>query len=193
MKSHTLSRNAKLKAQGAEAQTGVFRGVRAYINGTTMPLISNLDLIRLIQENGGDVKYAFSKTGCTHIICVHGLSSQKTHKELNGRSRTKVVTPDWVLDSISEGKKLAESRYRILSSETQSSIRTAFSDKAAFATHLGTKGGEDDDIKLLSLSQIASSSPAASCMAAPLGPEPVEIDDDGLVNSEVPIIISSSQ
>lgn len=26
------------------------------INGTTMPLISNLDLIRLIQENGGDVK-----------------------------------------------------------------------------------------------------------------------------------------
>ena len=26
-----------------------------------MPLISNLDLIRLIQENGGDVKYAFAK------------------------------------------------------------------------------------------------------------------------------------
>ncbi|KAK9899992.1 hypothetical protein P389DRAFT_165088 [Cystobasidium minutum MCA 4210] len=131
MKSHMLSRNAKLKAQGAEAQTGIFKGVRAYINGTTMPLISNLDLIRLIQENGGDVKYAFSKTGCTHIICVHGLSSQKTHKELNSRSNTRVVTPGWVLDSISEGKKLAESRYKILNSQTQSSIRTAFTVDAA--------------------------------------------------------------
>lgn len=29
MKSHMLSRNQKLKSQGAEAQTGVFKGVRA--------------------------------------------------------------------------------------------------------------------------------------------------------------------
>lgn len=29
MKSHMLSRNQKLKAQGAEAQTGIFKGVRA--------------------------------------------------------------------------------------------------------------------------------------------------------------------
>lgn len=97
-----------------------------------------------------------------------------------------------VLDSISEGRKLAESRYQILNSETQSSIRTAFSDKTGLTGNLGMKEEErDDDIKLLSLSQVAESSPAAGHAMPAEGPVAILDSDDS--GCEAPIIISSSQ
>ncbi|CAD6583146.1 MAG: hypothetical protein CYPHOPRED_002248, partial [Cyphobasidiales sp. Tagirdzhanova-0007] len=94
LNSYAASRNGKLKAQGEEAETTILAGVRAYINGATTPLIGNLDLIKLVQRNGGEIKYNFSKRGCTHLICSSGLSASKTHKEMASRSVTKVVTPE---------------------------------------------------------------------------------------------------
>ncbi|KAL7004963.1 hypothetical protein EMMF5_005448 [Cystobasidiomycetes sp. EMM_F5] len=127
IKAHTLDRNYKLKAQAAACQSDIFKGVKCYINGVTTPLIGNLDLIRILQENGADVRYNFSKRSCTHIICTSNLSASKTHKELSNRSSTKVVSPQWVLDCVSEGKKLAETKYKVLSaSETQHSVKEQF-------------------------------------------------------------------
>lgn len=94
-----------------------------------------------------------------------------------------------VLDSISEGKKLAESRYQILNSETQSSIRAAFTDRTASLTKSEVK--EEEDIVLLSLSQVAGSSPVGSHTTA--AKYPVAIDDCEDSGCDAPIVISSSQ
>ena len=144
-------------------------------------------------------RYNFSKTGCTHIICVRGLSASKTHKEMASRSRTKVVTPQWcvhslapvpirypkhrltrihcsfrcdsrsaapfdrVLDSISEGKKLAESKYKIIESETQSSIKAS----------LGALG-----------SGLASGSSARPVLLDDNQPDPLQSDGPILISSQ---------
>lgn len=92
-----------------------------------------------------------------------------------------------VLDSISEGKKLAESRYKILNSETQSSIRTAF---IPF-TKVGMEDYEDKDgVEIVALPRMAASSSPLPSEARRC--ELVNISDgDEDVND--PIIISSSQ
>ena len=100
-----------------------------------------------------------------------------------------------MLDSISEGKKLAESRYKILNSETQSSIRTAFAD-----THTAAKCeliDEDGDLSLISRSLASASSSPRSTSPKVRGGRiragnVLAVSDDE-EDQEDPIVISSSQ
>lgn len=131
LNNYATTRSGKLKAQGEKPETTILAGIKVYINGVTTPIIGNLELIKLIQRNGGEVKYNFSKRGCTHIICLSGLSASKTHKEMSSRSNTKIVSPQWILDSVDEGKKLAESKYWTLESRTQASIKASLSEKSS--------------------------------------------------------------
>lgn len=106
--------------------------------------------------------------------------------------RLKIHYTNRVLDSISEGKKLAESRYKILNSETQSSIRTAFAD-----TNAETKCeivDEDDDLLLLPVSRVSASSSPVGTWPKVRERRMQEVDVLALSDSdENPIIISSSQ
>jgi hypothetical protein len=44
---------------GVRVENSMLTSMTDSINGVTTPVIGNLDLIRLIQENGGDIKCAF--------------------------------------------------------------------------------------------------------------------------------------
>ncbi|KAH8928944.1 hypothetical protein BT69DRAFT_1292952 [Atractiella rhizophila] len=125
---YVKSRQGKLKAQGAEQTNGVFSGVRAYINGFTGGDVGNLELIRIIQEGGGDVKYAYSVRGVTHVITAMPLCGSKTEREIKSKKNKHcIVHPNWVLDSHSKGKRQQEHNYPVVVNELQPNITTAFS------------------------------------------------------------------
>jgi hypothetical protein len=62
----------------------------------------------------------------THIITSTGLSGSKTAKFLNANLKRAenryVVKPEWLFDSIREGKRLDEYAYRAVVSKVQSEI-----------------------------------------------------------------------
>lgn len=106
----------------------IFKGVRAYFTGHSGG-ISDLHLKSLVQLEGGEVSWTFSKTGCTHIICQN-LSRGKAHAMLHGGGKAvTVVTPEWVTDSISQGRRLREGDYLAVKDGSNGRIDQMFSFK----------------------------------------------------------------
>jgi hypothetical protein len=110
---------------------------------------SILHLKNLILENGGDVRYEFLLTNfsfyfnktITHIIC-RNLSDANTRyfsKKQDGSRKVNVVLPNWVSDSCSEGKRLPESKYNVLSEKTHA-------EKGTLSAFFTTKTTSYEDI-----------------------------------------------
>lgn len=115
-------------------RTDVLAGCVFYINGSTGPRLSNLQLQQMITSNGGrftcvtaTVPRCFSLTlratqnsSCTHVIANGGLSGSKTQKWIDGQvgrgglKRLKVVRVEWVLDSVERGCRLSEVGYGVI-------------------------------------------------------------------------------
>ena len=96
----------------------LFKGCVFYLNGSTGPKVSNLQVQHLITANGGRFMWvylspttfklfliisgyrAMCNASCTHIVASGGLSGSKTQKWINGQAgrgaskRTKVVKID---------------------------------------------------------------------------------------------------
>jgi len=91
----------------------ILRHARIYIDGY-LEGTTDIEIKRLIALGGGHVMQ--TQSGCTHIVTSRCLSGSKTHKFLAGRNVNKihVVKPEWVIDSISTGKRQSEHRYSII-------------------------------------------------------------------------------
>ncbi|ORY28262.1 BRCT domain-containing protein [Naematelia encephala] len=134
-------RNAKMAEQAREKTSELFRGCVFYINGSTGPRLSNLQLQHIITSNGG--RFTATQNGSnTHIIANGGLSGSKTQKHINGQGgrgasrRAKVVRVEWVLDSLERGIKLSEARYGMIKDPTQNSLLSAWGSNSNDENHV---------------------------------------------------------
>ncbi|KAJ4303648.1 hypothetical protein N0V90_002549 [Kalmusia sp. IMI 367209] len=95
----------------------IFRGLCFYLNGSTMPLISDHKLKYLLSIHGAGHSIALGRRTVTHVIlgntCGGGLSGSKLQKEITriGGKAVKFITAEWVLESIKAAKRLPESRF----------------------------------------------------------------------------------
>ena len=96
----------------------IFRGLTMYLNGSTMPLVSDHRLKHLWVQHGGNASIALGRRTVTHVILGEkgtggGLAATKIQKEnttVRGKG-VKYVSVQWVLDSIDKGIRQPESRY----------------------------------------------------------------------------------
>jgi hypothetical protein len=97
----------------------IFRGLCMYLNGSTMPAISDHKLKHLFAQHGGSTSIALGRRTVTHVILGDtssgggGLSGRKIQKEVSlvrGKS-VKYVSVQWVLDSIKRGVRQSEGGY----------------------------------------------------------------------------------
>jgi len=65
LSSWSKTRHAKLKFQAPDANTAIFKGVCCYLSGYQGDEVGNLELDRLIFENGGSTVRAFSRSRVT--------------------------------------------------------------------------------------------------------------------------------
>ncbi|ODN83220.1 hypothetical protein L202_01404 [Cryptococcus amylolentus CBS 6039] len=128
-KTYAQVRTDQLQKQSRANKTMLFKGCLFYMNGSTGPKVSNLQLRNMIAENGGRFT-TVQTSACTHIIANAGLSGGKTQKHLDmqgGRRssrQARVVRVEWVLDSVAQGAKLSEAGYTMIDNPTQPNLFT---------------------------------------------------------------------
>ncbi|EKM80167.1 hypothetical protein AGABI1DRAFT_73092 [Agaricus bisporus var. burnettii JB137-S8] len=109
-----------IQRQSDSSSNGVLRSVRAYIsgylNGTT-----DVEMRRIIVEAGGQTVMMI--TQCTHIVTSQWLSGSKTHRILTAKMKSSpyIVRPEWILDSVTTGKRQPERKYSISIDHTNKS------------------------------------------------------------------------
>ncbi|KAI9637868.1 BRCT domain-containing protein [Dioszegia hungarica] len=127
-------RTAKMEEQARAKKSDLLKGLVFYINGSTGPRVSNLQLQHLITANGGRF-VPMQSASCTHILASGGLSGTKTQKWIDGQGgrgsakRMKVVSVDWLLDSVEKGVKLSEAGYGMITDPSQHNLFSAFGTK----------------------------------------------------------------
>ncbi|KAK2592849.1 deoxycytidyl transferase [Conoideocrella luteorostrata] len=108
-------RRKKIKLQNLDAEKRaasdkpqIFKGIVAHITGYTQPPLHILHH-EIVQHGGGFLQYLDSKTMATHII-----ASTLPPKKSVDFSRYRIVKPAWIVDSVTAGKLLPWSEYRVL-------------------------------------------------------------------------------
>lgn len=104
----------------------IFRGLTMYLNGSTMPLVSDHRLKQLFAQHGGAISLALRRRTVTHVVLGErpagggGLAAAKIQKEAAGRgsgsgsgSGVKYVSARWVLDSVDKGVRQPEFKYAV--------------------------------------------------------------------------------
>ncbi|KAJ5365078.1 hypothetical protein N7517_007964 [Penicillium concentricum] len=107
----------------------IFAGVTIFINGSTLPQISEYKLKHLLASNGAKTSIYMARKTVTHVLVGQpntgagggaavsgaggGLAAGKLQQEIarGGWKGVKVVSVDWALESIKAGRRLAESRF----------------------------------------------------------------------------------
>lgn len=144
----TSNTTTSAESQHGSVQSGqppqIFRGLTMFLNGSTMPLISDHKLKQLFVQYGGNASISLGRRTVTHVILGEagngggGLASTKIQKEnatVRGKG-VKYVSCRWVLDSIKQGVRQPESRYMIRNAEHklggsgQRSVATLFRAKS---------------------------------------------------------------
>ncbi|KAJ6515742.1 hypothetical protein C8R45DRAFT_1067260 [Mycena sanguinolenta] len=114
----------KIGVQRAEAkETGpqqpqVLVNVKCYISGY-LENTTDMEMKRIIISAGGKVLAGASQA--THIITSQHMSGSKTQHLLNSKSKSRVphvVKPEWVMDSITAGKRRCEREYSVIKDGT---------------------------------------------------------------------------
>ncbi|TKA27013.1 hypothetical protein B0A50_05204 [Salinomyces thailandicus] len=140
-----------------EAAPQIFRSLCFYINGSTLPTVSDHRLKFMIRRHGGDMSIMLGRRTVSHVIvgkanakggCGGGLASSKIQKEVTRRGGNAVnyVTADWVMESIKAGKRLPESRFEGLNLAPKgvNSIASMFgkADQSSAKTKKSDKDGD---------------------------------------------------
>ncbi|XP_032223436.2 DNA repair protein REV1 isoform X2 [Nematostella vectensis] len=135
------AKNQKLEQQFREdtkevvadrGQTSLlFQGVSIHVNGYTVPPAD--ELRRLIGQYGGRYVHYYSRSTVTHIIATN-LPDSKI-RELKDK---KVVQPNWILDSIKQGRLLPINNYLLCSGRKPSQAALRFSTTDTTTTNTAT-------------------------------------------------------
>jgi len=108
--------------QDTKPDKPIFRNLCIYVNGSTMPLISDHKLKHLLAKHGATLSIALGRRSVTHVIVGNtvsnggaggGLAGSKIQKEITrvrGKG-IKFVTAEWAVESIKAGKKLNEAQF----------------------------------------------------------------------------------
>ncbi|KAJ5977513.1 hypothetical protein N7501_000855 [Penicillium viridicatum] len=114
-----------------KSTSSIFAGVTIFINGSTLPRISEYKLKHLLASNGAKTSIYMARKTVTHVLVGQpntgagngsgttvsgaggGLSASKLQQEIarGGWKGVKVVSVDWALESIKAGRRLAEFRF----------------------------------------------------------------------------------
>ncbi|PFH52489.1 hypothetical protein AMATHDRAFT_2207 [Amanita thiersii Skay4041] len=104
-------KRAKLQIQNAalaQDNDAIFKGLSIYINGWTQPSVQ--DLRQLIVKHGGVFQpYLDRKAIVTHVI-----TCSLTPAKLQEFKKMKVVRPEWIIDSTTQGKLLPWQDYKYI-------------------------------------------------------------------------------
>jgi hypothetical protein len=96
----------------------IFSGLNIYLNGSTLPHISDHKLKHLLAQHGANISIALGPRTVTHVILSDKgrLAAGKIQKEVTkiGGKGVKFVGVQWVLDSIEKGRRQPESRYEVV-------------------------------------------------------------------------------
>jgi BRCT domain, a BRCA1 C-terminus domain len=96
----------------------IFSGLNIYLNGSTLPHISDHKLKHLLAQHGANISIALGRRTVTHVILSDKgrLAAGKIQKEVTkiGGKGVKFVSVRWVLDSIEKGRRQPESRYEVV-------------------------------------------------------------------------------
>ena len=98
--------DAELRKNSTKPQ--IFRGVVVHINGYTQPSLHELHRL-IVSHGGGFVQYLDGKTIVTHII-----ASNLTPKKKVEFRKYRVVQPQWIVESINQGKQLPWHDFRVV-------------------------------------------------------------------------------
>ncbi|KAI1112474.1 impB/mucB/samB family protein [Nemania sp. NC0429] len=99
--------DSELRASSPE-KPQLFKGVVAHVSGYTQPPLHVLHR-DLVQHGAGFLQYLDSKTMATHII-----ASSLPPKKVVDLNKYRIVKPAWVADSISAGRLLPWTDYRVI-------------------------------------------------------------------------------
>ncbi|KAI1356855.1 impB/mucB/samB family protein [Xylaria sp. FL0043] len=99
--------DSELRASSAD-KPQIFKGVVAHVSGYTQPPLHVLHR-DLVQHGAGFLQYLDSKTMATHII-----ASSLPPKKMVDFNKYRIVKPAWVADSISAGRLLPWTDYRVI-------------------------------------------------------------------------------
>ncbi|PUU73809.1 hypothetical protein B9Z19DRAFT_1068675 [Tuber borchii] len=123
-------REGEVGAEAEREKKKIFAGCTIYVNGSTAPLISDVELKRVLVSNGAAVTTVMSRKRVSHVVLAKpvdgpgsgggiggGLAGGKLQKEVLTKKGNGVryVRVEWVLESIAAEKRLAESKYPVLS------------------------------------------------------------------------------
>ncbi|CAG7954638.1 unnamed protein product [Penicillium olsonii] len=101
----------------------IFARVTVFINGSTLPQISEYKLKHLLASNGARTSIYMARKTVTHVIIGNpntgssgaggGLSARKLQQEIarGGWKGVRIVSVDWAIESMKAGRRLAESRF----------------------------------------------------------------------------------
>ncbi|KAJ5946765.1 hypothetical protein N7454_003604 [Penicillium verhagenii] len=129
-----MSGSGALSVPGPASATlktsNIFLGTTVFINGSTLPLISDHKLKRLLVDHGAQISIHMARKTVSHVIVGQpnavsnattlgaggGLSARKLQQEISrgGWKGVRIVGVEWVLESIKVGKRLSESRFGVL-------------------------------------------------------------------------------
>ncbi|KNC84320.1 hypothetical protein SARC_03481 [Sphaeroforma arctica JP610] len=123
-------------------QSTLLKGKVIYVTGYTQPSADELKV--LVLRYGGTWQHFFKKSVCTHIIAT-SLSHAKSSKV----RKDKVVTPDWLVDSVAANRVLPIALYQLFKPEGQSML--SFADPTADKSKPNGKARTKNKANLLAL------------------------------------------
>lgn len=121
---------ARLRLEFSASVVGkLFQGLTFWQTGRT----DGIDVKKLVTENGGQFEQ-YGLRSVSHIIATNvATSNQQWQKLLNGGVNNKsfhIVTPQWIVDSISQAKRLPEKLYIPEVLRNPSSLKDFFSTRS---------------------------------------------------------------
>eukprot|EP00759_Apiculatamorpha_spiralis_P031018 PhF_6_TR32710/c0_g1_i1/m.48278 len=106
------------KDETSSSSVPVFKGCIIHINTAAIhPTMSMYHAAKYVERNGGAV-LAFPSSRATHYVTSHLCFAKK---DLLSGTNVKYVTPEWLVQSIQQGKRLPEAMYRPSASGTEGS------------------------------------------------------------------------